>query len=175
MFIDVASTAPLLDLQRCPKQLILRVAHVESIIAPYCIEGIAYAIDGEVFKPIVEAGGQDRVIGRPIKWREYSIQPKLFPGAEVDFDFAAQSAVLGVQGRRTPMRLSLNYDGKEWALGIMHLDPENGGVMLWLPLPDYDPICKDLTPLQQEIEDAKPKEPSSDKKRKNAWERIKDD
>jgi hypothetical protein len=174
MFIDLASTAPTLDYRRCPKQLVLRVADVPASVNVG--EGFVCESGGvhPQFKPVVEVDWFDRETGRQTKFREYIIQPGMFHEAEGMFEMNGYSAVRGVRDVYTSVYFVLNYDGKSWDLGVdSGLSFDNDGIRLWIPLPDYDPLCTDLTPLQEELEAAKTPEPP--KKRKNIWERLQDD
>ena len=170
MFINLASTAPVLDHQRCPKQLVLRVADVTASVSV----GEGFVVEsptgGPQFQPVVEVQWLDRAINRSTTWREYVIQPRMFHAQDVSFEFLGCSAVQGVRDSYTSVAFTLNYDGESWDLGVIHGDADNDGVMLWIPLPGYDPLCNDPTPLQVELDEAK--EPEPPKVRRSIWERL---
>ena len=168
MFIDLTSTSPTLDYRRCPKQLIIRVANSHDI------EGIVFNERINSFRPAIEHKWLDRVTSRTLYLREYIVQPRLWPtGDGPDFHFTGLSTAVGVRNITVGVRLTLNYDGKSWDLGVIQGDPLKDGTLCWVPIPDYSPLCDDLTPLQEELEAAK--EPEPPKRKKTAWEHITED
>lgn len=168
MFIDLTQTAPTLDYRKCPKQLVIRVANSHDI------EGIVFNDRVNSFSPVVEHEWHDRATGRTLYLREYIIQPRLWPtGYGPDFIFTGLSAAVGVRQFTVGISLTLNYDGKDWDIGVVHGDSDNDGIMCWIPLSDYSPLCDDLTPIQEELEAAK--EPEPPKMTRSAWDRLKDD
>lgn len=165
MFINLTQTAPILEHRECPKQLVLRVADCPDT------EGIVFVVRQVAFRPVVEYRWDDSAVGRSLLLREYVIQPKLWPSEDNQYVFTGLSAAVGVRNYTINVRMTLDYDGKEWSLGVVHGEADNDGVMLWIPLPGYDPLCDDLTPIMREL--AEDKEPP--KPQKTAWERLKDD
>ena len=165
MFIDLTSTAPVIDYLAHPKQLILRVADTDTK------EGRIVAMHGPapfVFVPIVELEWYDRPISRKTLLREYIIRPAMFQNTGDEYVFHGRSAVCGVTSSYTRIQLTLSDAGGRWDLGVHPdgLTPRRipDWAMLWIPMPDYDPQCVDLTPLQLELAEAKAKMPPPPKK-----------
>ena len=160
MFIDLTSTAPVLDHQRCPKQLIIRVAHLLSGYPPDPERGVV----GELVKPRFWRANPDRATFHPfepwathnhrgpanVQLREYMIRPQLFQEeGEGPFEFRCFSEILYVTAMSVTSSFTLNYDGEGWDLGLdgVTTGSVRESTRFWIPLPEYDPMCLDATPL----------------------------
>ena len=168
MFIDLTSTAPVLDWRRCPKQLVVHVASIDPFTGNVARQ--PFRAENSRLQCTIEADGVDTITHANIKIREFLIQPKMFPDQEALFEFACFSALTGLPQSMSSMSLVLNYDGTEWDLGVDMSHQEFPG-RIWIPLPLYDPLCIDPTPLQEELIVS----PEPETVRRSAWVRLLED